>query len=206
MDINRDSFKNFSPEEAKEWGIKQFRTWLPKLQNQDYQPQTPVEMFFRFYTQSNGDRLNVIPRMYGIENYDYEESDFNRDMFVDSIAEINEHRLTENIVVYRYIAKPLVKGMVEWGASRSVKRNAVLVDRGYLSTTLSIEAVRSKRYANVVDHSLFIIYVPKGTPCVYVDLISDMHEQEVLFAPGIKLKVLSKHLFGKFVECVIIDD
>ena len=61
MDINRDSFKNFSLEEAKEWGNKQFRTWLPQLQNQEYQPQTPVEEFFRFYTQCNGDRLNVIP-------------------------------------------------------------------------------------------------------------------------------------------------
>lgn len=56
------------------------------------------------------------------------------------------------------------------------------------------------------QHSLLYIYVPKGTPCVYVDLISDMGENELLFAPNIKLKILSNCLFGKYIECVVINE
>ena len=35
------------------------------------------------------------------------------------------------------------------------------------------------------------------------DLVSDMNEQEMLFAPGIRLKVICKHFFGKVVECIV---
>lgn len=38
---------------------------------------------------------------------------------------------------------------------------------------------------------------------VYVDLVSDMHEQEMLFAPRICLQVVSVHPFGKLVECKV---
>ena len=86
-----------------------------------------------------------------------------------------------------------------------MKKNAILVDRGYLSTTLSLDAVENHSYATLKEHWLFTIYITKGTPCVFVDLISDMNENEMLFAPGIKLKVLGSYWFGKDVECIVID-
>ena len=39
---------------------------------------------------------------------------------------------------------------------------------------------------------------------MYVDLISDMNENEILFASGVKLKVLNSFYFGKIMERTII--
>lgn len=125
-------------------------------------------------------------------------------MFDDSVYEINCHPISDDIVVYRYIPKRLIKHMLEWGDSKSLKRNSILLDKGFFSTTLSTDAVKDRDYANLRERSLFMIYVPKGTPCVYVDHVSDMHEQEMLFAPGIRLKVIGKYIFGKFVECIVV--
>lgn len=43
------TYKVFSDEEAAEWGKKYYSDWLPKLQNQEYKPETPAEKFFRWY-------------------------------------------------------------------------------------------------------------------------------------------------------------
>lgn len=80
----------------------------------------------------------------------------------------------------------------------------MLVDKGYMGTALSLDSVRDRDYSTYRKHSLLIIYVPKGTPCAYVDLISDMNENEILFASGVKLKVLNSFYFGKIMERTII--
>jgi len=206
MKIDLNSFREFSAEESEIWGKENYGDWLPQLQNQEYMPQTPTEQFFRWYTQGIHYALNRIVRFVGVDNYDYMDSIFTKEMFLDSIAEINKHKLTEDIVVYRYVENTLIKPMLEWGGSCRLKKNAILVDRGYLSTTLSLDAVKNRSYATLNGHSLFTIYVPNGTPCVFVDLISDMNENEMLFAPGIKLKVLGSYWFGKNVECVVLNN
>lgn len=206
MNVDLNSFKEFSLEEAEIWGKENYEDWFPQLQNQEYKPITPTEQFFRWYTQGTHYSLNRIARSGNIDDYNYTDSLFTKEMFLNSIAEINNHRLTEDIIVYRYIEKSLVKSMIKWGGSRRLKKNAILVDRGYFSTTLSLEAVNNHSYATLKEHLLFTIYVPKGTPCVFVDLISDMNEKEMLFAPGIKLKVLDNYWFGKYVECIVMNN
>ena len=124
-------------------------------------------------------------------------------MFDDSVHEINSHPILDDIVVYRYVTKPLISCMLEWGGSKSLKKNAILIDKGFFSTTLSLEAVANQPYANDRTRSLFTVYIPRGTPAVYVDLVSDMNEQEMLFAPGIRIKVIDKHVFGKVIECIV---
>lgn len=203
MDIGFNSFKRFTPETAEDWGRKNYGNWLPELQNQDYEPRTPAEEFFRYYTQGVHIFFNKILRLYDINTYDFNESYFSREMFDNGVYEIQCHPIPNDIVVYRFIPKHLISNMLEWGNSKSLKRNSILSDKGFFSTTLSTEAVKDQDYASLRERSLFTFYVPKGIPCVYVDLISDMHEQEMLFAPGIRLKVIGKHVFGKFVECVI---
>lgn len=203
MDIDYKSFKRFTPETAEVWGRKNYGNWLPELQNQNYEPQVPAEKFFRHYTQGVHNFFNNITRNHDIDTYNFNGTGFTREMFDYSVYEINCHPIPNGIVVYRFIHKLLIRHMLEWGNSKSLKRNSILLDKGFLSTTLSTEAVENRDYANLRERSLFTIYVPKGTPCVYVDLVSDMHEQEMLFAPGIRLKVIGKNMFGKFVECVV---
>lgn len=203
MVIDYKSFKRFTPETAEVWGREKYGNWLPELQNQDYEPQTPAEEFFRYYTQGVHNYFNNLTRFDDIDSYDFSEGFFTKEMFDNGVYEIGLHPVPNDIVVYRFIPKQLISNMLEWGNSKSLKRNSILLDKGFFSTTLSTEAVKDRDYANLRERSLFTIYVPKGTPCVYVDLVSDMHEQEMLFAPGIRLKVIGKRKFGKYVDCVI---
>ena len=203
MDKNLAKFKKFTLDEAEEWGRNNFGNWLDELQNQDYEPQTPTEEFFRYYTQGAHNFFNNITRNYDIDTYDFSDSYFSKDMFDFSVREINSFAISDNIVVYRYVPNTLIKRMLEWGDSKSLKRNSILLDKGFFSTTLSLEAVKDRNYANFKERTLFILYVPKGSHGVYVDLVSDMNEKEILFAPGIKLQVLGKHWFGKTIECIV---
>ena len=190
--MNTSSFRRFSNEEALEWGRKHYSDWLINMQNQDNKPATPLEEFFRYYTQGAHVRFNSTTRR---GNYlTNTNHSFSRQMFIDSIAEIKNHKLSENIVVYRYIPRTLMR------------KGTCLVDNGYMSTTLCPEAVKKQPYANLSERYLFTIYVPQGTPCVFVDLISDMQEREMLFAPGTKLQVISYSIFKKRVECIVIND
>ena len=201
MAFDRKSYKSFSDVEATEWGKRYYNDWLTELQNQKYMPETPCEQFFRYYTQGVDHVFNKVLRYSSIEEYDFKNSGFSKEMFYDSIAEINNHRLCENIVVYRYVSKYLLQEMKEWSNIHFIRKNTVLMDKGYFSTTLCLASVKDRLYATLRQHVLFEIYVPKGTPCVYVDLVADMGENELLFAPNISLKVI--HNFGKYIECSV---
>lgn len=204
--MNTSSFRRFSNEEALEWGRKHYSDWLVNMQNQKNDPATPLEKFFRYYTQGAHVRYNSTTRLENYLTCDFTDSFFSRQMFIDSIAEIKNHKLSENIVVYRYIPRTLIKAMLKNGGSGHIRKGTCLVDNGYMSTTLCLEAVKGQPYANLSERYLFTIYVPQGTSCVFVDLISDMQEREMLFAPGTKLQVISYSIFKKRVECIVIND
>lgn len=201
MAFDRKAYKSFNDEGATEWGKKYYGDWLPKLQNQKYMPETPCEKFFRYYTQGVDYVFNRILRYSNIDEYDFKNSGFTKEMFYDSIAEINKHRLCENIVVHRYVSKDILQKMKGWSHIHVIRKNIILTDKGYFSTTLCLDSVKGRPYATLKRHTLFRIYVPKGTPCVYVDLVADMGESELLFAPNIRLKVI--HNFGKYIECIV---
>lgn len=109
MVIDRAKFKKFSLDEAEEWGRKNYESWLQKLQNQYYEPQTPAEEFFRYYTQGAHKYFNNITRNHEIDTYDFSDSYFSKDMFDFSVREIESFAIPDNIVVYRYVPKALIK-------------------------------------------------------------------------------------------------
>lgn len=204
---NGEVYKEFTKDEAYEWGMKNYGHWLIKLQDQDNMPKTPVEKFFRYYTQGIHNFFNTILRYDDIETYVFDTNELSKDMFIEGVDEIRKNVITENIVVHRYVSKNILRDMKKWGniSVGLIRKGKILMDKGFMSTTLSLSSVSDRDYANPFNHSLLTIYVPKGTPGVYVDLISDMHENEILFAPGIKLKVISSPL-GRRIECVVVND
>lgn len=207
MQFNYKSFREFTNKnEATQWGKKHYSDWMPRLQDQNYKPVTPAEQFFRYYTQGIHYIYNRILRESSVDKYDFKDSNVTKEMFIDGINEIQKQHLPEDILVYRYVDTDLLKDMKKWSNIKLIKRNSILTDKGFFSTTLSLDAVSNRNYATLKHHSRLYIYVPKGTPCVYVDLISDMGENELLFAPNIKLKILSNCLFGKYIECVVINE
>ncbi len=207
MKFDRNSFREFTDTEATEWGKEHYSDWMPELQNQDYKPQTPAEQFFRYYTQGIHTTFNRILRDTSIETYNYEDSSVSKEMFLDGIAEINKQPIAEDIMVYRYVAKDILRDMKKWSNVKLIRRNSIIFDKGFLSTTLSLDSVKGRHYATLRGHSLMCIYVPKGTPCAYMDLVSDMHENELLFAPNTKLKVIGNyHWFVNLIECVVVNE
>lgn len=205
--FNRNSFKQFSnKDESEKWGTEHYNDWMVELQNQSYDPQTPAEKFFRYYTQGINHVYNRILRHFNINTYDFKDSFVSKEMFLDGISEIEKHPVCEDIIVHRYVHKDILHNMKNWSNVKVIKPNSILTDKGFFSTTLSLDSVIGRGYATPIHHSLFYIYVPKGTPCVYLDLISEMYENEMLFAPDVKLKVLNRDLLCKFIECVIVND
>ena len=209
MQFNRDAFREFeSKDEASEWGKEHYSDWLPELQNQDYTPQTSAEKFFRRYTGTSH-IYNDVLRYNDINTYDFTDSNITKDEIIEGSAEINRNLLSENILVYRYVSKKLLKIMKEWSNLKLIKHNSILTDKGFFSTTLSLDSVTGRGYAQNKNSRIFKIYVPKGTPCVYVGLLFDTNENnenEVLFAPDIKLKVLVNHWLNRRIECVVVND
>lgn len=207
MKFNRDTFRVFqNKEEAAEWGKEHYSDWLPELQNQENDLQTPAEKFFRRYTGTSH-IYNDVLRYNDINTHDFTDSNITKDEIIEGDAEINRNLLSENILVYRYVSKELLKAMKEWSNVKLIQRNSILTDKGFFSTTLSLDSVTERGYAK--NNLIFKIYVPKGTPCVYVGLLFDMNknnENEVLFAPDIKLKVLVNHWFRRYIECVVVND
>ena len=61
--MNTSSFRRFSNEEALEWGRKHYSDWLINMQNQDNKPATPLEEFFRYYTQGAHVSFNSTTRL-----------------------------------------------------------------------------------------------------------------------------------------------
>lgn len=207
MKFNRDTFRVFqNKEEAAEWGKEHYSDWLPELQNQENDLQTPAEKFFRRYTGTSH-IYNDVLRYNDINTHDFTDSNITKDEIIEGDAEINRNLLSENILVYRYVSKELLKAMKEWSNVKLIQRNSILTDKGFFSTTLSLDSVTERGYAK--NNLIFKIYVPKCTPCVYVGLLFDMNknnENEMLFAPDIKLKVLVNHWFGGYIECVVVND
>lgn len=176
------------------------------MQDQDTDAQTPVEKFFRSYTRGSPSVYNNILRYKNINTYDFTDYSISKDEIIGSAAEINKNFLSENIVVYRYVSPIVLREMKTWGNIKYIRKNSILTDKGFFSTTLSLDSVTERDYAQKKNSSIFKIYVPKGTPCVYVGLIAGMNENEMLFAPDIKLKVLANCRFNRRIEFIAIND
>jgi len=202
--VDKSSYKIFDSDAALEWGMLHYGDWLLEMQNQDNQPQNAIEMFFRNYTQGIHFITNQILR----SGVDIEKHCINSmvkpEMIYGAISEIKLHLAPENIIVYRYISKDIVQRMLKWNNLLCFKKGGIVFDKAFLSTTLTPETVQSRNYSHGYS-KLLKIFVPKGTPCLYLDLISDMGENEMLFLPKTKLRILSSSFLSKTVECIIED-
>lgn len=196
----------FSSEEAVRWGEKYFGDWLTDMKTYSIQTNTPLEEFFRKYTSGTGTVYNGILRG-SIKRKSTLSSNDKKNLKLIRLAEkeIMKHPSPDNIVVYRYVSKEILNHMKKWCNLNRIKKNCILVDNGFLSTTFTPQLIKDSSYAKK-SKKIFKIYVPKGTPCVYVDLISDMHENEVIFCPKLKLKVISAPIFSKYIECIVVNN
>lgn len=202
--MNVSNYKEFTSEEAIQWGMKYYGEWLIHMNNEGYKPNTPVEYFFNTYKKGIHYVYNSFLRFKDDDTVDFKDDEVKTDRIYHANEEIKQHPCPEDIVVYRYIDKRILKYMKSWSNVNCIRKDSIIFDKAFLSTTMSLESVRNRDYATNRKSVLIKIYVPKGTPCVYLDLIAEMGENELLFIPETKLKVISKFIIRKYIECIIM--
>lgn len=121
---------------------------------------------------------------------------------IDNI--LNQNFILEDIVLYRYINKTLLKFLLK---GNNLKQNIMFEDKAFVSTGLIKENLKSFSKENNCK-ILLKLYVPKGTNGVYVSLYkkSILKEYEILLHRNTKFKILKIHHFlGKLmIECEVV--
>lgn len=224
--LEKSKFRLFEYASAKEWGLKNYQYWLKEAQCTDINifaqaeqsglaisellsarvPTTPAGNFFYFYSRGSAHQFNGALRTDANIDEPLIDSDTftTAEMIHAAINEMEANKIIEDIVTYRFVNKCVLGFMLECSGLRKLKKDAVVFDKAFLSTTLTLKGGRQGAFYKEKPAKIFKIYVPKGTPCVYIDLVSDMNENELLFPPKTKLRVLSVRPFNKLVECVVV--
>lgn len=119
------------------------------------------------------------------------------------INKLPTYQIPNNIVVYRYINKQLLKEMCN---SYPPKHGSIIQDKGFMSTTLLRESVWQLRIDKKLN-ILLVISIPKGTRDTYVGLLHDsLPEYEVILAPNTQLRIDYKiPIFNTYFECTVVN-
>lgn len=120
------------------------------------------------------------------------------------ITKLPTYHIPDDIIVYRYISKGLLKEMCP---SYPPETGMILQDKGFMSTTLlksSVTPYREGRNQNI----LLTISVPSGTKGTYVGhLESTLSEYEVILAHNTKLRIDCKIPFCDCnIKCTVINE
>jgi hypothetical protein len=203
-----EKYKEFeNSDEGNAWGWMHFSDVLTPEDNSAYES-------VLFYTGSMSRKWNKVLRRYpSIESGQFESSargEFAEDgEQIRRIKEVNsvvtQHRIPENIIVYRYTNKKLIRKLC---SAWILKRGMRFTDKGFFSTTLVSHLLMDFANKHECD-CLLKIYIPKGTKGAYVSIKNSpsiLNEQEVLFAPNLKLEIVKvNYLTHPFsIECKII--
>ena len=123
-------------------------------------------------------------------------------IFQRMIDKLPTYHIPNNIIVYRYISKGLLKEMCP---SYPPKTGMIIQDKGFMSTTLIKESVNSYRSGHD-QNILLVISIPTGTKGTYVGhLKNTLSEYEVILAPNTQLSINYKFPFCNcYFRCTAI--
>jgi hypothetical protein len=122
----------------------------------------------------------------------------------DTLSKVN---LPSDTIVYRKISEELLKIYSKGKDLSHLTKGELLVDDGYMSTSLSRKKVEK---ICIHGHIILKISAPKGTQAGYVDAITfTKGEEEVLFNKGQRLEITkirdTKNINGfSFIECNLL--
>ena len=124
--------------------------------------------------------------------------------FTKMFDKLPTYHIPDNIIVYRYISKGLLKNM---SPIYPPKRGMTIQDKGFMSTTLIKESMDNHRQSDVSLKILLKISVPAGTPGTYVGHLKNMlSEYEVILAPNTQLYIDHKIPFcDHYFKCTVVN-
>lgn len=167
--------------------------------------------YFPSDNDSDKDFLEALNMYTGLGNhifnnhlrYNIELDPFYQKYFTKMFDKLPTYHIPDNIIVYRYISKGLLKTMCP---TYPPKTGMIIHDKGFMSTTLirkSVNSYRSGRKQNI----LLVISVPSGTKGIYVGHLKDvLSEYEVILAPNTQLHIDHKIPFcNQYFECTVVN-
>lgn len=191
----KTDYKKFRfPHETHSWYIK-YKSYFPSDNDNDKEFLQAIN----YYTASANSSFNNLLRY----NANLESDDFIYPYVIKMIDKLPTYQIPDNIIVYRYISKRLLKAMCP---SYPPKTGMIMQDKGFMSTTLIREGVNSYRYGRN-QNILLVISVPSGTKGTYVGHLKDtLTEYEVILAPNTKLHIDNKFpFFNCYFECSVVN-
>lgn len=132
------------------------------------------------------------------------EGDIMQSIFQRLIDKIPTYHIPNNIIVYRYISKGLLKEMCPPYPPRT---GMIIHDKGFMSTTLIRESLDTHRQSDLSLKILLEISVPAGTSGTYVGHLKNMlSEYEVILAPNTQLHIDYKFPFcNRHFYCTVVN-
>lgn len=192
--MNTTYTKFRSPQDVATW-YNNYELYFPSDNDED----TDFLYALNIYTASANTPINSHLRY----NSPIDSSDYLYPYFTSMITKLPTYCIPDNIIVYRYISKGQLKEMCP---SYPPKKNMIMQDKGFMSTTLIKKSIDSFRKHNSLS-ILLVISVPVGTKGTYVGNLKDMlTEYEVILAPNTKLHIDKKIPFiNSYIWCSVVN-
>lgn len=108
--------------------------------------------------------------------------------------------IPENIIVYRLVCDEVIQELTTLTDNKSY----FYYEKGFMSTSLIKDIVKiDEPYSS--HKNLLKIYVEKNTIGVYVNVVTRRSEEEMLFLPGMTLKLIEKPYKDKNIDKIIYE-
>lgn len=230
MVIIKKYIEFFTIEEAQEFGQKHYGDWLKDFQidsGKYYIPYTScIDSSLSYITQTEGeDRAQQLLKdkviyiafsyycgyyatainefcRYGRQiEHDYQESELKH--IINTISsEFTKFTLPENIIAYRTFD---YKYLCYAQELNTILPLSIITDKGFTSLGLVKKSLLEEHPSY---DTILKVYIPKGTPAIYLDLISGRpFEQELLLQKNTSFKIISNFklpLCKRHIDAVVI--
>lgn len=179
--------------EAQQWGLLHFADWFPQYQGRALPHFAPedvdVKELFMYLGYGHRAINNELRNYYYLQYMDTApKASALRRISAQRICDLISQRvIADNIILYRIIDTiESVQSMIV-GGSKKLKKGSLLIDKGFMSTSLVYETLQSEMNGLIV----LCLLCPKGYKGAYVDLLSKRpKEQEVLLPPNSAFTVI----------------
>lgn len=210
---NPDSFKQFESEEAaEEWGREKYGDWAKDYDRRmnefeeifclvnSYISHNPIQEYCGY----SYEEVNLILRKtFGYDSLPESKIRNGLQLIGLLVLELlRAPRVPENIIVYRRVCKEFIQEMIQINKEGQGVQTR---EKGFLSTSLLQDGIaKDKRFS---DNYMLKIFVPKGTPGVYVNVVNGAHrdETELLIAPNRTLAITAYPYFDKKLNMEIFE-
>lgn len=192
----KTQYKQFNTESQVDEWVNKFKSFFPSDDDED-------KDFLEALSCYTGNANTPINR-YLRSNKNLQEIDFFDNIYQKLLDNFANYQIPDNVIVYRYINKGLLKYMCP---SYPPKRGMILLDKGFMSTTLLQRSITDFRYSHPGLNVLLKISIPAGTKGLYVGHLKDsLSEYEIILAPDTKLRVDNKlPIFNSYFECTVVN-